>query len=88
MWWFRQAQPPRFFSKQFIQQNPVPDFIPVCFNAKSIKKQVGIKIRVDLAAEGSVEVMFEASVAEGYVFPFVADGHVAAVDEATDFAVF
>ena len=74
--------------KQLIQQNPIPDFIPVGFNSKGVKKQVGIKIWIDLAAEGSVEVVFEASVAEGYVLPFVTDGGVAAVNEATDFAVF
>ena len=76
------------FSKQLIQQNPIPDFFPVGFNAKGFKKQVGIKIWVNLAAESSVEVVFEASVAESYVFPFIADGHVAAVNKAADFAVF
>ncbi len=75
-------------SEQLIQQNPISDFFPVGLNAKGVKKQVGIKIRVDLTAEGAVEVVFETSVAEGYVFPFVADSGVAAIDEAADFTVF
>ena len=58
-------------SKQLIQQNPIPDFIPVGLYTKGVKKQVGIKIWVNLAAEGSVEVVFEASVAEGYVYEVV-----------------
>ena len=74
--------------KQLIQQDIISDFLPVGFNAEGVKKPIGVEIWINLAAESSVEVVFEASVAEGDVFPFVADGSVAAINKAADFAVF